>query len=227
MHVMLISFVRTILLYLVVIFSMRLLGKRQIGELEPSELAITILISELAAIPMQDSAQPLATGLVPIIVLLALGLLSSVVTVASPLLRRIICGKPSIIIENGKMNQLEIRRLRLSVDEIAEELRLKDVTNIQTVRFGIIETNGQLSVLLNEGDSPATRRDLHVQPNEPSPLSYTLIANGHLIRANLRRLGMARETVLTELAKRNIDRISDVFYMSCDAGGIMRVIRND
>ena len=101
---MLISFVRTILLYLVVIFSMRLLGKRQIGELEPSELAITILISELAAIPMQDSAQPLATGLVPIIVLLALGLLSSVVTVASPLLRRIICGKPSIIIENGKMN---------------------------------------------------------------------------------------------------------------------------
>ena len=122
---MLISFVRTILLYIVIVAAMRLLGKRQIGELEPSELAITILLSELAAIPMQDPAQPLTSGLIPMLVLLALGFLTSIVAVASPLMRRILFGKPSIIIENGKLNQKEIRRLRLSVDELAEIARMQ------------------------------------------------------------------------------------------------------
>lgn len=224
---MLISFIRTILLYIVVIVAMRLLGKRQIGELEPSELAITILISELAAIPMQDSAQPLATGLVPIVVLLALGLLTSVITVASPFLRRVIFGKPSIIIENGKMNQREIRRLRLNVDEIAEELRLKDVTNIQTVKFGIVETNGRLSIILNDGDAPVTRRDMSITVNSPSPLPYTIIANGRMIPDNAKKIGLPKETIEAELRKRNIERISDVFYMSCDTGGNIRVIKNE
>lgn len=224
---MLISLIRTILLYFIVIFSMRLLGKRQIGELEPSELAITILISELAAIPMQDSAQPLATGLVPIVVLLALGLLMSVCSIASPVFRRILCGKPSIIIENGRMNQREIRRLRLSVDEIAEELRLKNVTSIQSVRYGIIETNGQMSIILNEGDQPLIRRDLHITTCSPSPLTYTLIANGHLIHANMRRIGLSRTDLMKELEKRNIRRVADVFYMAQDMDGNVRVIRNE
>ena len=224
---MLISFIRTILLYIVVIGAMRLLGKRQIGELEPSELAITILISELAAIPMQDSAQPLATGLVPIVVLLALGLLTSVVTVASPFLRRVIFGKPSIIIENGRLNQREIRRLRLNVDEIAEELRLKDVTSIQTVKFGIIETNGRLSIILNDGDAPLTRRDMNITVNSPSPLPDTIIANGRLIHDNAKKIGLQKEKIEAELRKRNIDRMADVFYMSCDTGGNIRVIRNE
>lgn len=223
---MLISLIRTILLYIIVIFSMRLLGKRQIGELEPSELAITILISELAAIPMQDSAQPLSTGLVPILVLLALGLLTSVASIASPVFRRILCGKPSIIIENGQLNQREIRRLRLNVDEIAEELRLKNVSSIQTVRFGIVETNGQMSIILNEGDQPLIRRDLHITTSAPNPLSYTMIANGHLIRANMRRIGLTQADLMKELEKRNICRVSDVFYMAQDTNGNVRVIRN-
>ena len=224
---LLISFIRTILLYIVVIVAMRLLGKRQIGELEPSELAITILISELAAIPMQDSAQPLATGLVPIVVLLALGLLTSILTVASPFLRRVIFGKPSIIIENGKMNQREIRRLRLSVDELAEELRLKDVTNIQTVKFGIVETNGRLSIILNDGDAPVTRRDMKIHIDSPSPLPYTIIANGRLLRSNVKKVGLSQNRIENELQKRNISRVSDVFYMSCDTGGNIRVIKNE
>lgn len=224
---MLISLIRTILLYGIVIFAMRLLGKRQIGELEPSELAITILISELAAIPMQDSAQPLATGLVPIVVLLALGLLTSVISIASPVFRRILCGKPSIIIENGQLNQREIRRLRLSVDEIAEELRLKNVTSIQTVRYGIIETNGQMSIILNEGDQPLIRRDLHISTFAPSPLTYTVIANGHLIRANMRQIGLSQTDLMKDLEKRNIHRVADVFYMARDTDGNVRVIRNE
>ena len=224
---MLISFFRTILLYIVIVAAMRLLGKRQIGELEPSELAITILLSELAAIPMQDSAQPLATGLIPMFVLLALGILTSVLAVASPLARRIIFGKPSIIIENGKLIQKEIRRLRLSVDELAEELRLHNVTAIQSVKYGIVETNGQLSIILNDGDTPVTRRDLNIHAHTPPPLPYTLIANGCLIRSNAKKAGVTEEDIRQVLSKRNIVRVRDVFYMSYSAESGYHVIRTE
>lgn len=224
---MLISFVRTILLYVVLVAAMRLLGKRQIGELEPSELAITILISELAAIPMQDPAQPLISGLVPMVVLLALGFLTSTIAVASPFLRRIIFGKPSIIIENGKLNQKEIRRLRLSVDELAEELRLNSITSIQTVKYGIVETNGQLSIILHDGDSPVTRRDLGIRSHTPSPLPYTIIANGHLIRSNVKKAGLAEDDIRRVLTAHNLARVSDVFYMSYDKHNGFHVIRTE
>lgn len=224
---MLISFVRTILLYIVIVAAMRLLGKRQIGELEPSELAITILLSELAAIPMQDPAQPLISGLVPMLVLLALGFLTTTAAVASPVLRRIIFGKPSIIIENGKLNQKEIRRLRLSVDELAEELRLNSVASIQSVKYGIIETNGQLSIILHDGDSPVTRRDLGIRSHTPPPLPYTIIANGHLIRTNAQKAGITQEDIQRVLASHNLARLSDVFYMSYDKHDGFHVIRTE
>ncbi len=224
---MLSSFIRTVLLYGFLIAAMRLLGKRQIGELEPSELAITILLSELAAIPVQDPSQPLATGLVPMLVLLALGILTSVITVASPTARRIIFGKPSIIIENGKLNQKEIRKLRISTDELAEELRLHAVSGLQAVKYGIVETNGQLSIILNDGDTPVTRRDLHIHTATPPPLPYTLIANGHLIRANLKKAGLTMEDVHRTLAKHNLTRISEAFYMSYDKHNGFHVIRTE
>lgn len=224
---MLISLIRTVILYIVVIAVMRLLGKRQIGELEPSELAVTILVSELAAIPMQDSAQPLLSGLMPIAVLLALGLLTSVITVESPTMRRLICGRPSIIITDGKMDQREIRRLRLSVDEIGEELRLKDIDDLQDVRYGIIETNGKLSIILHDGAHPACRRDLHISTSEPHRLTYTVIANGHLVQTNMKALGITSERIRDELRKRNLSDIKDVFYMSCDETGKLRVIPNE
>ncbi len=224
---MLISFVRTILLYIVIVAAMRLLGKRQIGELEPSELAITILLSELAAIPMQDPAQPLTSGLIPMLVLLALGFLTSIIAVASPLMRRILFGKPSIIIENGKLNQKEIRRLRLSVDELAEELRLNAVASLQSVKYGIVETNGQLSIILHDGDTAVTRRDLGIHSHTPPPLPYTIIANGHLIRSNAKKAGLDAKDIQKVLAEHNIARIADVFYMSYDKHEGFHVIRAD
>lgn len=153
---MLISFIRTVILYASIVISMRLLGKRQIGELEPSELAITVMLSELASVPMQDLEQPLAVGLVPIATLVVLGVLMSFLSMKSGKWRKLISGKPSIIICNGQTDLKELRRLRLNTDEVNEGLRLKNVEDIKIVKFGILETNGQLSIVLKEGSKPLT-----------------------------------------------------------------------
>lgn len=157
---MLISVIRTAVLYITIVVVMRALGKRQVGELEPSELVITILISEIAAIPMQDPAIPLVSGIVPIAVLVSLGALTSVLTLKSPALRSLFCGKPSVVISDGKLLRPEMKRLRLSADEIEEELRLKDVLRVSDVQLGIIETNGRLSVVLKPEARPVCRGDL-------------------------------------------------------------------
>ena len=209
-----ITLLRTVILYVVVIAVMRILGKRQVGELEPSELVITILISELAAVPMQDTGLPLVRGIVPIAVLLSLGILSSALSVESPLARRILSGKPSIIISDGKYVQREIRKLRLSVDEISEELRLKGVTDVRKVKYGILETNGQMSVVgYTEGTSGG--------------LPVSLICNGKLMKENLDLLKMDREDVAKMLKKRNIKSFRDVFYMSCDEAGRICIVENE
>ena len=209
-----ITLLRTVILYIVVIAVMRVLGKRQVGELEPSELVITILISELAAVPMQDTGLPLVRGMVPIAVLLCLGILSSALAVESPLARRILSGKPSIVIADGKYVQREIRKLRLSVDEISEELRLKGVTDVRKVKYGILETNGQMSVIgFSEGQAGG--------------LPVALICNGKLMKENLSLLKMDKADVAKLLKKRNIKSFEDVFYMSCDEGGRICVVENE
>jgi len=140
---------------------MRALGKRQLGELEPSELVITILISELAAIPMQNSEQPLLGGIIPIAVLVFLGALSSLIALKSKKFRHLMFGKPSVVIENGKKVDKELRRLCMSAEELSEELRLQGVTELKDIRYAIVETNGQLSIILREGARPATKEDLN------------------------------------------------------------------
>ncbi|MGN1450704.1 MAG: YetF domain-containing protein [Eubacteriales bacterium] len=205
---------RTVFLYAVVIAVMRMLGKRQIGELEPSELVITILVSELAAVPMQNSGLPLAAGLVPIAALFSLGILTSVLTLKSPWLRKLFYGKPSVIIRKGEFVQSEIRRLRLSADEISEELRLKKITDIKCVKYGIIETNGQMSIIEYSGDGT----------NDGLPVS--LICNGRLMKENLKLTGMSKADILKILRERNIDCVRDVFYMCRNENGTVSVVEN-
>jgi uncharacterized membrane protein YcaP (DUF421 family) len=144
-QIMLISFVRTVIMYIVVIIAMRALGKRQVGELETSELVITILISELAAIPMQNAEQPLISGIVPIAVLVFLGALSSLIALKSKKFRHVVYGKPSVVIENGKTVAAELKKLCMSDEELAEELRLQGVTELSDVKYGIVETSGSLA----------------------------------------------------------------------------------
>ena len=146
--------VRTVILYLLIIAGVRLMGKRQVGELEPSELVLSLIIADLASVPMQDFGIPLLTGVVPILTLLSLTMILSVLTMKSVRFRALLCGRPSVVLRDGRIDQREMARNRLTVDELLEELRCQGYTDLAAVKYAILETNGQLSVLPRTGTSP-------------------------------------------------------------------------
>ena len=150
------AFIRTIVLYFLIMIGLRLLGKRQIGELEPIELVLTLLISDLAAVPMQDFGIPLLNGVIPIVTLLSLSMLLSWGSVRSIRLRRLICGSPTALILDGKVQQEAMRHNRFTLDELIEELRSQGVTDLTTVKYAVLETDGGLSVLLYPDEQGAT-----------------------------------------------------------------------
>ena len=154
------ALIRTVILYILIIAGVRLMGKRQVGELEPSELVLSLLIADLASVPMQDLGIPLHAGVVPILALLSLTMILSVLTMKSIRFRTLMCGRPSIVVRDGKVDQGEMRRNRLTVDELLEELRGQGYTDLARVKYGILETNGRLSVLPYAEQRPATARQL-------------------------------------------------------------------
>ena len=162
------AFVRTILLYFIIMLGLRLMGKRQIGELEPTELVLTMLISDLAAVPMQDFGIPLLNGVVPIVTLLALSMLLSYGCMRSIRLRRLVCGSPTTLIKDGILQQAAMRANRFTLDELIEALRSQGVTDLTTVKYAILETDGQLSVLLYPAEQPAT-------PKPSAPMCASVI----------------------------------------------------
>jgi uncharacterized membrane protein YcaP (DUF421 family) len=152
------AFFRTIILYLLLIAGLRLTGKRQIGELEPIELVLTMLLSDLASVPMQDFDSPLINGVVPILTLLALTTLLSYISFRSGRFRSLICGEPAIVVRYGKLQQRAMRHNRMTVDELLEELRGQGVTDLKDVQYAVLETSGQVSVLLRSQAQPVTPR---------------------------------------------------------------------
>ena len=185
---MILSYLRTILLYLVLIFSVRMMGKRQIGEMEASEFVVTMLVANLAAIPMQDGAIPLYSGLVPILTVLGMELVLSGLILRSVLVRRILCGKPVILINHGKILQDSLRSTRVSLDELTRQLREKNILDIRTVEFAILETDGNLSVFPYPKERPASAKDAGISASRQY-LPITIIEDGYLSRKNLRLAG--------------------------------------
>ncbi len=199
---MILSYVRTILLYAVLIGVIRLMGKRQVGEMEPSEFVVTMLVANLAAIPMQDGGIPLYSGLVPILTVLASELVFSTLSMRSVKMRRILCGKPVILIENGKIIQENLRKTRITMDELSGQLRNKDVLDPTTVQYAILETNGVLSVFPFPQERPAAAKDAGV-PVKPQALPYTLVSDGYLYRDNLKAANKTEKWVEKQLQKEN------------------------
>lgn len=185
---MILSYLRTIVLYLVLIAVIRLMGKRQIGQMEPAEFVVTMLVANLASIPMQDGGIPLYSGLVPIVTVLGVELVLSGLSMRSVKLRRLLCGKPVILIENGKILQKNLGSTRVTLDELTELLREKDVLDISTVQYAILETNGNLSVFPYPKFQPASAMAAGIQVKKQQ-LPYTIIADGYLYRDNLRLSG--------------------------------------
>ena len=185
---MILSYIRTIFLYLILIAVVRIMGKRQIGEMEASEFVVTMLVANLAAIPMQDGGIPLYSGLVPILTVLGVELVLSSLSLRSIRLRRILCGKPVILIENGRVLQENLRSTRVTMDELMGHLREKDVLDVEVVQYAILETNGNLSVFPYPKEMPPSARDLGVTPKDRY-LPVTIIEDGYLFRENLARVG--------------------------------------
>ena len=213
------AFIRTIILYLVLIIGLRLTGKRQIGELEPIELVLTLLLSDLASVPMQDFGIPLLNGLVPILTLLSLSTLFSYFSLRSVRFRSLVCGEPAIIIRDGKLLQNVMRHNRLTLDELLEELRGQGVCDIDDVKYAILETSGQLSVLLRSDCQPLTARQLGKQVEDDVFLPTILINDGRLMRSNLQRRGLDERWLQEELHRQHLTNTSEVFLLSIDPAG--------
>lgn len=183
---MILSYTRTILLYLILIAVIRLMGKRQVGEMEPAEFVVTMLVANLAAIPMQDGAIPLFSGLVPILTVLGCELVLSWLTLRSAVLRKLLCGKPVILIDNGQILEENLRSTRITMDELTAHLRQKDVLDIGSVQYAILETNGDLSVFPFAREQPASAGDAGIPVGERS-MPVTVISDGILFRENLKK----------------------------------------
>ena len=181
---MITSYIRTVLLYIVLIAVVRLMGKRQIGQMEPSEFVVTMLIANLMAIPMQDGGLPLYSGVVPVLIVLGMELLLSGLSMKSMNFRKWLCGKPVILIENGKMMQNNLRRAGITLDELTSHLREKDILDLHSVQYAILETNGNLSVFPYPKEQPASARDAGIMVRQQF-LPVTIIADGKLLRENM------------------------------------------
>lgn len=209
-------FIRTLILYTVVVIVMRVMGKRQIGELQPFELVIAIMISELAAVPMQDTGIPLFHGLIPILTLMLLEVLISYITLKSKKLRKIVCGVPSVLIKDGKIMEDEMRRQRFNLSDLMEELRISGYLNISDIEFAIMENSGKLSVIPKSDNAPVTRKDLNIKlPEEMLPLN--IIMDGELNENNLKISGHDMKWLMDRLKENQIESIKDVFVAIIDS----------
>ncbi|NSW89630.1 MAG: DUF421 domain-containing protein [Firmicutes bacterium] len=215
---MLIVFIRTLILYFLVVVVMRIMGKRQIGQLQPFELVVAIMISELAAVPMQDTAIPLINGIIPILTLLIAQMLLSFISMLNVWARGVICGTPSILIENGKINEQNLRKEMYTLNDLLEQLRSSNIYNISDVEFAILETNGQLSIIPKSQKRPVNAEDLNISTKyEGLPLD--LIIDGRVMIKNLQKANLNTEWLKNELRNFGIDNLNNVLFASLDTNG--------
>lgn len=223
---MILSYVRTVILYLALIISVRLMGKRQVGQMEPSEFVVTMLVANLASIPMQDEGIPLFSGIVPILTVLGVELVLAGLTLKSILVRRLLCGKPVILIENGNVLQKNLQKTRVTMDELVGHLREKDVLDISAVQFAILETNGNLSVFPYPKERPATAAEAGIQAKKQF-LPITIIEDGYVSRENLQEAGKDTAWLEGILAQRKTTRKQTLLLTVDKSDHIMWIPRGD
>lgn len=212
---MAIVFIRTVIVFVVLILSMRIMGKRQLGELELSEVVVAVLISDMASHPLQDIGIPLLNGLLPVIVLLCCQILISGAIVNSVRFRAFICGRPSILVENGKIIQREMKHNRFTVDELTEDLRKKGFTDISKLKYAVLETDGTLNALPYASEKPPSAAQLNIDAEDFS-IPYSIISDGRVVTHNLIKSGHDIQWLNTQLSSRNINSPKDVYYMTVD-----------
>ena len=224
---MITAFLRTVLLYALLIVGLRLTGKRQIGQLEPIEFVLMMLLSDLASVPMQDFGLPLLQGVIPIATLLALSTLLSGISMCSVRFRSLVCGEPTLIIRDGILQQSAMKRSRLTLDEVLEELRVQGVSALDDVKYAVLETSGQLSVLLRADVQPATPRQMGLKVADDVFIPVILIDNGRLMGKNLQKLGLDEKWLQKQLKTHKVHRVQEVFLMTADRGGSVVLVKKE
>ena len=220
-----IMFLRTLLLYALLVAAIRMMGKRQVGEMEPAEFVVTMLLANLAAGPMQDVTLSLASAALPILTVLATELILAVLTVRSVRLRALLCGKPTILIADGVVDQRALAKNRMCMDELTEQLREKDVFDLKTVKYAILETDGELSVMQYAKNRPASARDAGIRAAE-TELPFTILSDGRLLSQNLKRSGFDGEWLRRMLRAQDL-RQRDVFLLTVDRSGKTILIKKE
>ena len=211
-----VSFIRTLIMY-TFIATIRVMGKRQIGELQPYELVIALMISDLAALPMQDTAIPLLSGIIPILSLLLAQLTISFVLLKSQKARNIICGKKKTIIQNGQIVENILMSEMYNIDDLLEALRIKGFFDIADVNLAILENNGELSVLPFSKAEPVKREDMNITAKEGNIID--LIIDGTLIEENLDMSNVRPKDLLSQIKKVGGTSVKDVLYCSINTNG--------
>ncbi len=201
---MLITFFRSIVLYIIVLIVMRLMGKREIGQLQPFELAIAIMIADLASIPMTETGIPISNGIIPILGLLLMHLIISVMNLKSVNLRKIICGKPRILIYRGKIDEIALKKERFTINELQERLRGNNIVNISDVEYAILETSGQVTVIQKPNKRNTIPEDFNIMP-EYEGISYDLVVDGKIMYDNLKKIGRDYNWLKKEVNKFKIN----------------------
>lgn len=220
-----ISYIRTIILYLTLIIVVRLMGKRQVGQLEPSELVVAMLIADLAAVPMQDTGIPLFAGLIPILTVLGIELILSVLTFRFVGFRRLFCGKPVILIEKGKILYKSLKKTRVSINELVEHLRKNGILNPSTVHYAILETDGDISILPYQKYQPACAKDAGIKVQDEA-LPIAVICDGKWQLKNL-AISKVSKTWVEEQLKAHTCPLRDVHILSVAGQKMAYLVRRD
>lgn len=222
---MIITLIRALILYVLIFFCMRIMGKRQLGELQPTELVITILLSEIAAIPMQDNALPLGNSILAVMFLVSLEIINSAVSLKSAKLRSILEGNSLVVIRDGVIDQKQLKKLRFSVDDLLDQLRQKDIFDISDVRYAIVETNGQLSVLLKPEKLPVTAEMTDMTSNAKGLLCI-IIENGQIRTRTFSECNMTKEKLM-QILEKNQTKLNEVYMMLADKDGNYTIIKKE
>jgi len=222
---MLVMLIRTAILYLAVIIGLRIMGKRQIGDMQPNELVITILVSEIASIPIQDSAQPMINGLTAVALLVALEVILSVLAMKSGGVRRLVNGGPVIVIRQGEIDQKAMENLRITMDDLLASLRQNQIFDITEVEYAIVETNGSVSVMLTPENRPMTNSVAGKQIKDKG-LPTPVVCDGKIQRRFIEAMSIRPERVQGIIASRKLKK-SQIFLMTIDSQGNTQLIKKE
>ena len=220
---MTVTAIRTVVLYIFITIGIRIMGKRQIGDMQPNELVVTLLISEIAALPLQDTSQPLINGIVAVFMLVILEIVISVITMKCYSIRKVMNGKSAVIISNGKIDQAVMKRVRMTVIDLIELLRGQNVFDINTVAYAVLEVNGELSVLLKSQFQPATAGDMNIKAPE-AHLQIPVISDGKIINEALNSIGTNEKAIADILGNQGLAH-RQIFLMTMNRKGEMNIIK--